>query len=80
MRFWDAMETGVVQVLGVRSDDLVNARAIARAWPDQDFSLVDCTSFAVMEGRGLEEALAFDAHFRVYRYGEARRRAFRVVP
>ena len=74
------MATGVVQVLGVRSEDVVHGREVARNWPDQDFSLVECTSFALMEGRGIEEALAFDAHFRIYRYGEGRRRAFRIVP
>jgi predicted nucleic acid-binding protein len=80
MRYWDAMETGIVQVLGVCSEDVVHGRDIARDWSDQDFSLVDCTSFAVMEGRGIEEVLAFDVHFRIYRYGEGRWRAFRVVP
>jgi uncharacterized protein len=80
MRYWDAMTTGVVRVLGVRSEDVVQGRAVARNWSDQDFSLVDCTSFAVMEGRGIEEALAFDAHFRIYRYGQGRRHAFRIVP
>ena len=80
MKYWDAMETGVVQILGVRSDDLVLAHTIARTWADQDFSLVDCSSFAVMQTRGIGEALAFGAHFRVYRYGDRRERAFRVVP
>ena len=80
LEFWDAMETGVVQVLGVRSEDLVHARDIVREWPDQDFSLVDSTSFAVMESQAVEEALAFDVHFRLYRYGDQRRRAFRVLP
>ena len=80
MKFWDAMESGVVQVLGVRSEDLVRAHGIARAWPDQDFSLVDCSSFAVMEARRIEHALSFDVHFRIYRFGERRKRSFRVLP
>jgi len=80
MKYWEAMESGVVQVLGVRSEELSRARDIARRWSDQNFSLVDCTSFAVMEARGIEEALAFDAHFRLYRYGPRRGRAFRVLP
>ena len=78
--YWDAMETGVVQVLGVRSEDLLRAHDIVRDWPDQDFSLVDSTSFAVMEAGAIEEALAFDAHYRLYRYGDRRGRAFRVLP
>ena len=78
MRFWDAMQTGVVRTHGVSSDDLVKARRIATAWQDQDFSLVDCTSFALMERLEIQEALAFDAHFRLYRYGPRRSRAFRI--
>jgi len=30
---------------------------------DKDWSLTDCTSFAVMNGRGLSEALTADHHF-----------------
>lgn len=32
-------------------------------FPDQDFSLTDAVSFAVMSERGLVEALALDHHF-----------------
>lgn len=31
--------------------------------PDKDWSLVDCTSFVVMDDRGLTEALTSDHHF-----------------
>jgi predicted nucleic acid-binding protein len=40
---------------------------------------VDCTSFALMERLGNDQALAFDAHFRTYRFGRQRKRAVRVV-
>ena len=79
MQFWDAMQSDVVRTYGVTSKDLSSARAIAASWPDQDFSLVDCTSFALMERLRLDEALAFDSHFRVYRYG-ARPRPAREHP
>lgn len=78
MQYWDAMQSDVVRIYGVTSEDLTGARAIASSWPDQDFSLIDCTSFALMERLGLDEALAFDSHFRVYRYGQRRDRAFRM--
>jgi predicted nucleic acid-binding protein len=78
MKFWDAMHRGVVRALGVTSADLIRARRIAGDWKDQDFSLVDCTSFALMERLDIVEALAFDAHFRVYRFGPGRRHALRV--
>lgn len=80
IRWWDAMRTGVVRTLGITSRDLARAREIARDWTDQDFSLVDCASFALMERLGLVEAFAFDSHFRVFRYGAERRHAFSLVP
>ena len=80
MRWWDAINAAVVEVKGVSSVDFARARQIARDWPDQEFSLVDCTSFALMERLSIDEALAFDRHFRVYRYGPRRRVAFRIVP
>lgn len=80
MAFWDAMASGVVRVLGVDGEGFRLARGIARAWPDQGFSLVDCTSFATMQQRGIREAFSFDGHFRIYRYGRRREHAFRVVP
>jgi predicted nucleic acid-binding protein len=78
MRFWDAMRSGVVRMHGVTSADLVHARRIAQEWSDQTFSLVDCTSFALMERLDIREAIAFDSHFRAYRFGPRRTRAIRV--
>jgi predicted nucleic acid-binding protein len=80
LKYWDAMRQSVVRALGVTSADLARARAIVREWPDQDFSLVDCTSFAIMERLGLREAFAFDEHFRVFRTGPRRRQAWLVIP
>lgn len=37
-----------------------------RLWesrPDKDWTLVDCTSFALMQQRGLQDALSTDHHF-----------------
>ena len=79
IQYWDAMRSDVVRIYGVTSEDLFAAREIASAWPDQDFSLIDCTSFALMERLRLDEALAFDNHFRVFRFGPRREQAFRIV-
>ena len=79
MAYWDAMQSDVVKTYGVTSKDLSHARTIASSWTDQGFSLIDCTSFALMERLRFDEALAFDSHFRVYRYGARRERAFRIV-
>jgi predicted nucleic acid-binding protein len=80
LKFWDSMTSGVITVVGVSSVDLVRAREIAKAWADQDFSLVDCSSFAVMERLKLSEAFAFDVHFQIYRKSPKRDEAFLVVP
>ena len=60
--------------------DLEVAAAIGTAFGDQDFSLSDRTSWAVMERLGIEEVVSLDRDFRIYRYGPGRRRALHVVP
>ena len=80
MRFWDSLGGGVVTVLSVTSQDLRRGREIAREWPDQAFSIVDCTSFALIERLDIRRAFAFDRHFRLVRFGARRHRALEVVP
>lgn len=48
------------------------AGEILRKFKDQDFSLVDAVSFAVMQDHEIEEAFAFDRHFTVA--------GFRLIP
>ncbi len=45
---------------------------------DQDFSIVDRTSFAVMERLRVSAVASFDNHFAVYRFGPRRERAFEI--
>lgn len=59
--------------------DLETAWRIAADFRDQDFSIVDRTSFAVMRRLGIERAASFDDDFAVFRFGPNRRRAFTVV-
>jgi len=44
------------------------AESILRRYDDQDFSLADAVSFAVMRVRGISQAFAFDRHFLVVGY------------
>ncbi|MGH7563257.1 MAG: type II toxin-antitoxin system VapC family toxin [Gemmatimonadota bacterium] len=78
-RFWDGLRSGVAEIEPVGSADLASAWAIGEAFPDQDFSVVDRTSFAVMQRLGLRRVATFDDDFAVYRYGKDRREAFSVV-
>jgi uncharacterized protein len=63
----------------VTAADMEAAWAIGDIFPDQEFSIVDRTSFAVMERLGLTRAASFDDDFAVYRYGRGRSRAFEVL-
>ena len=79
LQFWDDLAHGLAAVAGLSSADLARARGIAEDWRDQEFSLVDCTSFALIERLGLDRALAFDTHFRIYRWGPGKRRKLILV-
>ena len=77
--FWQGLRSGVATLEPVGPADLQAAWTMGQDFPDQDFSLVDRTSFAVMERLGLERAASFDDDFAVYRWGPRRRRAFEVL-
>jgi predicted nucleic acid-binding protein len=67
----------VIEPVGMA--DLEAAWQIGLSFRDQDFSLVDRTSFAVMRRLGIERAASFDNHFAVFRYGPKQRYAFEIV-
>jgi uncharacterized protein len=78
-RFWENIRRGPARLELITGADLERAWAIGEAFADQDFSIVDRTSFAVMERLGIFQAASFDDHFAVYRYGRNRERAFEIV-
>lgn len=78
-RFWAGLRAGAADLEFITPVDMAAAWAVAAAFPDQDFSIVDRTSFAVMERLGLTRVATFDDDFSVYRFGRARRQAFEVV-
>ncbi len=78
-RFWEGLQAGVAEIEAVTAADLATAWAVADAFRDQDFSIVDRTSFAVMQRVGLRRVATFDDDFAVFRFGRARRQAFEVV-
>jgi predicted nucleic acid-binding protein len=78
-RFWEGLRAGAARIETIAGVDLQVAWAIGLLYPDQDFSLVDRTSFALMERLGIRRAASFDDHFAIYRYGRNRDRAFEVV-
>lgn len=78
-KFWDGLRSGTAVVEPVGTADLEAAWQIGAAYRDQDFSLVDRTSFAVMRRLGLERAASFDDHFAIFRFGPKRKHAFTIL-
>ena len=78
-RFWGGLKAGVAAIEAVSAADLETAWAIGEAFRDQDFSIVDRTSFAVMQRLGIRRVTSFDDDFAVYRFGRDRRQAFEIV-
>ena len=54
-----------LRLVKVYADEALEADAgsLLARYTDQDFSLADAVSFAVMRQRGIEEAFTFDSHF-----------------
>ena len=77
--FWGGLRGGVATVEQTTSADLEAAWAIGERYPDRDFSLVDRTSFALMERLGISRVISFDDDFAVFRYGRGRRNAFELL-
>jgi len=72
MRGWCRIEIATFE-------DLQATETIRAAFHDQGFSLVDRTSFVIMERLRIARAASFDDDFLVYRYGTNRDRAFEVL-
>ena len=77
--FWEAVRAGAAAVEHVGPADLEVAWTIATEFEAQDFSLVDMTSFAVMQRIGVLRAASLDDDFAIYRFGRRRERAFELV-
>jgi len=78
-RFWEGLRSGIATLETVLPADLDAAWEIGRSFRDQDFSVVDRTSFAVMRRLGIERAASLDDDFAIFRFGPKRQRAFTVI-
>lgn len=78
-RFWEGLRSGIAAIEPVGLADLEAAWEIGTSWSDQDFSIVDCTSFAVMRRLGIDRVASLDEHFAVFRFGPKRRQSFAVL-
>jgi predicted nucleic acid-binding protein len=78
-RFWAGVRAGAVAVEPVGTADLETAWTMGDAFAEQDFSIVDRTSFAVMLRLGVHRAVSLDDDFAIFRFGPRRDRAFEVL-
>lgn len=77
-RLINSIRAGVARVEATSLADLEVAAAIKMRYADQRFSIVDRTSWSVMQRLGVHEAVAFDRDFAIYRFGVDNRSAFTV--
>jgi len=78
-RFWEGLRSGIAIIETVTLADLQVAWDIGVSWRDQDFSIVDRTSFAVMRRLGIDRVASLDADFAVFRFGPRRRESFFIL-
>lgn len=66
--FMRRFEPAGIKVLRVSEAVEQAAKVIFARYDDKEFSFVDCTSFALIDHHQLDQAFAFDGHFRQYRF------------
>ena len=62
----ESIEASSTTIVRVAARDERRARELLRRYDDKDFSLTDCTSFAVMERLRIPQAFTFDCNFAQY--------------
>jgi uncharacterized protein len=77
--FAELVGSGAARLEHTTMQDVQNAWEIAKIVRDQSFSLVDRTSFAMMERMEMSKVIPFDDDFIIYRFGLDRRHAFEVL-
>ncbi len=73
-----AIRAGRARVEAATIGDLEIAAQIHDAFADQQFSIVDRTSWSIMQRLGVHEAISFDRDYSIYRFGRDRRQAFTI--
>lgn len=76
--FWERLRETDAVVEPVTESDLETARQMSEAYPSEELSLVDRTSFAVMQRCGITRAATFSSSFEIFRYGP-RKKAFQIL-
>lgn len=78
--FLENLKRAGIAMLYLESADLDAAGKILDQYADQELSLTDAASFALMERHGITHAFTFDKDFLLYRYGPRGQRSFTCRP
>jgi len=57
-----------IEILTPSNTVIQKAWEIYQKYMDQDFSFVDCISFAVMQDMSIKKAFSFDKHFQIMKF------------
>lgn len=76
----EAVQRSPLRIEAATPTDFERACAIGENWADQEFDLVNRTSFAVMERLRCRRVATFDSDFAIYRFGRDRASAFEILP
>ena len=66
LQFLEELPKTGIRVVAIEAQDEASAMGIIRAYDDEDFSLTDATSFAIMNRLGLRSVFSFDEDFARY--------------
>ena len=66
-KFWEKVRSGIIKLHFSNPLNLERAWEIFNKYNDQDFSLADCTSFALLERLNISQVFTFDPHFSIFR-------------
>lgn len=77
--FWKRLRDSGVQIEPIVRADLEAASEIGARFPNESFSFVDRTSFALMERIGITRAATFNPDFVAYRTRRGRKLPFQIL-
>jgi uncharacterized protein len=77
--FWERLRDSGVRIEPIVRADLDAASDIGARFPDESFSFVDRTSFALMERMGITRAATFNPGFAAYRPRRGQKRPFQII-
>lgn len=77
-RLVNGIRMGIARIEPAIVADLEAAARIGEDFADQEFSIVDRTSWSIMQRLGVHEAVSLDVDFSIFRFGRDRRQAFTV--